>query len=76
MVLGLEDSGSRMSRIGKAELAYGDVLGVDDLLVLVERVTRDQVNELAEELASRPRCLTVVGPFHEGDFAAFTTTGG
>src|SRR5439155_19384536 len=28
MVLGLEDTGSRMSRIGKAELTYGEVLDV------------------------------------------------
>jgi predicted Zn-dependent peptidase len=68
MVLGLEDSGSRMTRIGKAELSYGDVLGVDDLLALVDAVTVSQVNALAEQLAGQPRCLTVVGPFGEHDF--------
>ncbi|MEO6503936.1 MAG: pitrilysin family protein [Jatrophihabitantaceae bacterium] len=70
MVLGLEDSGSRMSRIGKAELTYGDVLGLDDLLARVESVTLEQVNELAAELAAQPTCLTVVGPFGEHDFDA------
>ncbi len=70
MVLGLEDSGSRMSRIGKAELSYGDVLGLDDLLARVEAVTPAQVNELAAELTSQPRCLTVVGPFDQHDFSA------
>ncbi len=70
MVLGLEDSGSRMSRIGKAELSYGDVLGLDDLLALIDAVTPAAVNELAVELASQPRCLTVVGPFGEHDFDA------
>ncbi|HTZ45313.1 MAG TPA: pitrilysin family protein [Jatrophihabitans sp.] len=70
MVLGLEDSGSRMSRIGKAELCYGDVLGLDDLLHLVDSVTTEQVNELAAELSAQPRCLTVVGPFGEHDFDA------
>jgi predicted Zn-dependent peptidase len=68
MVLGLEDSGSRMTRIGKAELTYGDVLGLDDLLGLIEAVTPEQVNELAAELAAQPTCLTVVGPFGEHDF--------
>jgi predicted Zn-dependent peptidase len=68
MVLGLEDSGSRMTRIGKAELTYGDVLGLDDLLARIEEVTVSQVNELAEELAAQPTCLTVVGPFGEHDF--------
>jgi predicted Zn-dependent peptidase len=70
MVLGLEDSSSRMSRIGKAELCYGDVLGLDDLLALIDAVTPAAVNELAAELAGQRRCLTVVGPFGEHDFDA------
>jgi predicted Zn-dependent peptidase len=70
MVLGLEDSGSRMTRIGKAELSYGDVLGLDELLAEIDAVTEDEVNELATELAARPRCLTVVGPFGPHDFDA------
>jgi predicted Zn-dependent peptidase len=70
MVLGLEDSGSRMTRIGKAELCYGDILGVDELLARVDAVSREQVNAIADELAAQPRCLTVVGPFGEHDFDA------
>ena len=70
MVLGLEDSGSRMTRIGKAELTYGDVLGLDDLLALVDAVTAAQVNDLAAELTAQPSCLTVVGPFGAHDFDA------
>jgi predicted Zn-dependent peptidase len=69
IVLGLEDSGSRMTRIGKSELIYDDVLGVDELLARVDAVTLEQVNELAADLLTRPRCLTVVGPFTEHDFA-------
>ncbi|HEX8092543.1 M16 family metallopeptidase [Jatrophihabitans sp.] len=70
MVLGLEDSGSRMTRIGKAELTYGDVLGLDDLLGSVNAVTLEQVNDLADDLAAQQTCLTVVGPFGEHDFDA------
>jgi predicted Zn-dependent peptidase len=70
LVLGLEDSGSRMTRIGKAELSYGDVLGLDQLLAEIDAVTVAKVDELAAELTSRSRCLTVVGPFGESDFAA------
>jgi predicted Zn-dependent peptidase len=68
MVLGLEDSGSRMTRIGKAELSFGDVLGLDELLSRIDAVDQRQVNDLAAELLARPRCLTVVGPFAERDF--------
>jgi predicted Zn-dependent peptidase len=68
LVLGLEDSSSRMTRIGKSELSYGDVMGLDDLLAEIDAVTPDSVAEVAAELLGRPRCLTVVGPFGEHDF--------
>jgi predicted Zn-dependent peptidase len=68
LVLGLEDSSSRMTRIGKSELVYGDVLGLDQLLERVDAVTPADVAAVAEELLHRPRCLTVVGPFGEHDF--------
>jgi predicted Zn-dependent peptidase len=68
IVLGLEDSASRMTRIGKSELAYGDVLDVDELLQRVESVTRDDVADVAAYLLRQPRCLTVVGPFDQHAF--------
>ncbi len=68
IVLGLEDSGSRMTRLGKSELSYGDVLGVNELLARVEAVSPADVREVAQELLLRPRCLTVVGPFGQNDF--------
>jgi predicted Zn-dependent peptidase len=71
LVLGLEDPGSRMTRLGKSELSYGEVIGVDELIRRVDAVTRDAVSEVAAYLLSQPRCLTVVGPFgpHEFDGA-------
>jgi predicted Zn-dependent peptidase len=68
IVLGLEDSGSRMTRIGKSELCYSDILGLDELLACVDAVTLADVGDIAAELLARPRCLTVVGPFGEHDF--------
>jgi predicted Zn-dependent peptidase len=63
LVLGLEDTGSRMSRLGKAELVHGEFTGLDESLARVRAVTAEQVRELAVDLASRPRSLAVVGPF-------------
>lgn len=63
MVLGLEDSGSRMSRLGKAELVYGELLSVEESLDAIRSVTADDVQKLASELASRPRSVVRVGPF-------------
>ena len=65
LVLGMEDTGSRMTRLGKAELVYGEYTGVDEALSHIDAVTADQVRDLAVELASRPRSLAVVGPFAE-----------
>ncbi|MDR1998950.1 MAG: insulinase family protein [Frankiaceae bacterium] len=69
-VLGLEDSTSRMSRIGKAELSFGSVLTVDKLLARFDRVRPAQVRALAAELLARPRCLAVVGPFDADAFGS------
>jgi predicted Zn-dependent peptidase len=67
-VLGLEDTGSRMSRLAKSELLYGDLMSVDELLTRVDRVTLDEVNGLATDLLAKPMSLAVVGPFDEAHF--------
>jgi predicted Zn-dependent peptidase len=69
LVLGLEDSGSRMTRIGKNELNYGEVWGVDELLAHIDAVSVADVAEVAADVLTRERCLAVVGPFAEHDFA-------
>ena len=63
LVLGLEDTGSRMSRLGKAELVHGEFLGLDESLERINVVTADDVQSLARDLTSRPLTLAVVGPF-------------
>jgi predicted Zn-dependent peptidase len=68
IVLGLEDAGSRMTRIGKSELSHGYVRGLDDLLARIDAVTAADVAEVATQVMARPRCLAVVGPFGEHDF--------
>jgi predicted Zn-dependent peptidase len=68
-VLGLEDTGSRMSRIGKGELVYGDVLDVDELLGRIDAVSVDDVRSIASELLVRPMSLGVIGPFDGHDFS-------
>jgi predicted Zn-dependent peptidase len=63
LVLSLEDSGSRMSRIAKAELLYDELPSIDEVLRRVEDVTLDDVNTLARNLFRQPQTLAVVGPF-------------
>ena len=61
LVLGLEDSGSRMSRLGKAELVYDELLSIDEVIARIDAVTLDEVRELAAELFAQPEILAVVG---------------
>lgn len=63
LVLGMEDTGSRMTRLGKAELVSGELLSVDESLERIRAVTAAQVQDLAAELAARPRSVVLVGPF-------------
>jgi predicted Zn-dependent peptidase len=70
-VLGLEDSGSRMSRIGKSDLLHGELASLDEVLSRIEAVTLDDVNELAAEYLGHQPSLAVVGPFDDtGRFSA------
>lgn len=62
-VLALEDSGSRMSRLGRSELVHGEYASLETVLARTAAVTADQVQELAAELWAAPHHLTVVGPF-------------
>jgi len=71
LVLGLEDTGSRMSRIGKAELVYGELLSVDEVINRIDGVTLEDISAMAGELLAAPPTLAVVGPFEDDrDFAA------
>jgi predicted Zn-dependent peptidase len=67
LVLGLEDTGSRMSRLGKSELSYGEYLSVREVLDRLDGVDEDQVRAVATDLLSRETCLAVVGPYRESD---------
>ena len=63
LVLTLEDSGSRMSRIAKAELLYDELPSLDEVIRRIDAVTLDDVQVLAKELFGQPETLAVVGPF-------------
>jgi predicted Zn-dependent peptidase len=70
-VLGLEDTGSRMSRLGKAELVYGELLTVEEMLARIDAVTLDDAHALAVDLLGHPDSLAVIGPFDDAQaFAA------
>ncbi|MGE5829629.1 MAG: M16 family metallopeptidase [Micromonosporaceae bacterium] len=71
LVLGLEDTGSRMTRLGKGELLYDQLLGVDQLIARVDAVTADDVRAVAHEILTQPMSLAVIGPFADHDFSGW-----
>ncbi|MFG1623254.1 M16 family metallopeptidase [Kribbella sp. NPDC049227] len=70
VVMGLEDTGAKMTRIAKAELVYGELPTVDEILHRIDSVTLDDVSALAADLYAGTPALTVMGPFDE-DSSAF-----
>ncbi|MFM8965347.1 MAG: M16 family metallopeptidase [Actinomycetota bacterium] len=65
LVLSQEDTGSRMSRIGKSELVHGEVLGFDEILGAISSVTASDIRELASEFLTKSPTLAIVGPFNK-----------
>lgn len=63
LVLSQEDTGSRMTRIGKSELVYGQVLSFDEILSEISNVTPEQIREMARKTLPTSPTLAVVGPF-------------
>jgi predicted Zn-dependent peptidase len=62
LVLSMEESGTRMSRIAKAELLYDELPGIDEVIRRIDAVTVEDVQILAKELFDQPETLAVVGP--------------
>ena len=68
-VLSLEDPGGRMSRLGKSEIANGEILTVDEILRRVQGVTLEDARRIAHRVLSQPMTLTVLGPVTPSSFA-------
>ncbi|MGW7125659.1 M16 family metallopeptidase, partial [Streptomyces sp. NPDC054901] len=64
-VLGLEDTGAIMNRIGKSELCWGDQMSVDDMLARIAAVTPDDVRAVAGDVLAQRPSLAVIGPLKE-----------
>ncbi|WP_028476574.1 pitrilysin family protein [Nocardia sp. CNY236] len=63
LVLGLEDSASRMNRLGRSELSYGNHRSLSETLARIDAVTTEEVAEVARTVLSRPFAASVAGPY-------------
>ncbi|MBI2705112.1 MAG: insulinase family protein [Actinobacteria bacterium] len=67
LVLGLEDSGSRMARLGTGEIVRGEVISIAEHLERLRAVTLEDTHQVLKRMFDAPRSLSVVGPFSEDD---------
>ena len=70
LVLGLESTRNRMTRLGRSELTHGEILSIDELVARVTDVDGAQVRALANRLFTKERMvLTIIGPIKAKDIA-------
>jgi len=63
IMLSLESTSGRMTRLGRGELTLGRVLSPDDIIDRINSVTTDEVAALAGRLfLQQPKVLSLVGP--------------
>jgi predicted Zn-dependent peptidase len=68
LALALEDSGARMSRLGRSQLVHGSVPALDSVEERLTAVTIDDVARVISRVLGGARVVAAVGPFHEDDF--------
>lgn len=68
-LMALEDTSSRMTRIGRSLTTGVPLLGLDEIMAAIEAVTHADVAEVAEVLLGGPQTLAVVGPLEATDLA-------
>jgi predicted Zn-dependent peptidase len=66
--LALEDSDTRMSRLGRSEITQGEFVDLDEALRRLDQVTPSDVQQLARILADRPLSIAAVGAIAEDAF--------
>ncbi|MEZ5322954.1 MAG: pitrilysin family protein [Microthrixaceae bacterium] len=62
LLLGMEDSGGRMSRLGASVATHDRIVPVAESLDLIESVTRDDVMAVVHRVFDAARVVSLVGP--------------
>jgi predicted Zn-dependent peptidase len=66
LVLALEDTGSRMTRLGRLATSGQDLYTVDEAIRRIDAVDLEQVREVVAATYGAARSIAVVGPFKPG----------
>lgn len=68
LALSLEDSGARMSRLGRSQLVHGAVPTLADMDQRLDAVELADIDRVIARVLSQPRVVAAVGPFGDQDF--------
>lgn len=71
--IALEDSDTRMSRLGRSEITLGEFVDLDESLRRLALVTAEDVRDLAADLAARPVSVAAVGAVDDDAFTALVS---
>jgi predicted Zn-dependent peptidase len=66
MLLGLEDTASRMARIGGSEISRNEVVPLEEHVERIRAIEPADVNRVVRRVLGGPRATVLVGPF-DGD---------
>jgi predicted Zn-dependent peptidase len=69
MVLGLESTRARMTRLGKSCVTGGELLTLDEIVARIDAVTTDTVNALARTVFDGNHAVAMIAPVAEEDVA-------
>jgi predicted Zn-dependent peptidase len=70
MLLGLEDSGGRMGRLGRSLMQRDRITTIDEHVERLRAVTIDDVSRVLRRVLDTPRALAAVGPFNDDELTA------
>ena len=70
MLLGLEDTGGRMGRLGRSLVQRDEITPIDEHVDRLRRVTVGDVARVLDIVLTGPRVLAAVGPFEADALSA------
>jgi len=62
LMLSLESTNSRMSRNGKNELLLGKHRSLDEMIALIDEVTKEEIDDVCREIFSKPYAVALISP--------------
>jgi predicted Zn-dependent peptidase len=71
LALSMEDTNSRMVRLGRHELTEVDHLSLDETVARIEAVTLDEIHTVAQDVYGGPFVIGAVGPFQSTDLEQY-----